>query len=175
MVLGDNKLVINSAAIPHSKMHEHWVALSHHRVRHAVASGAVNIHHIAGKKNPAGILSKHWDSPSVWNAMKPLLIWNWKLMAPSAEETKEGSNVEQKDVAELVSKLGAKRNVKVAAQGKGQKSNHCLIEGRHKGTISPVTQSTNQNRVPSSGPGTNVHPKGKGTRQNPEHKLERKS
>jgi len=60
MVLGDNKSVINSAAIPHPKMHERWVAaLSHHRVQHAVAAGIVNVHHIAGKKNLADILSKH--------------------------------------------------------------------------------------------------------------------
>jgi len=32
MVLGDNESVINSAAIPHSKMHKRWVALSYHRV-----------------------------------------------------------------------------------------------------------------------------------------------
>jgi len=32
MVLGNNKLVINSAAIPHSKMHKRWVALSYHSV-----------------------------------------------------------------------------------------------------------------------------------------------
>jgi len=43
-----------------------------------------------------------------------------------------------------------------------------------KGTISSVIQSTNQSRVPSSRPGTNVHPKGKDTGSNPEHKLERK-
>jgi len=94
-------------------------------------------------------------------------------MAPSAEETKEGSNIEQKDVAELVSKLDAKHNVKVTAQGKGQKSNHCLIEGSDEGAISSVIHSTNQSRVPSSRPGTNVHPKGKDTGSNPEHKLER--
>jgi len=93
MVLGDNEQVIHSAAIPHSKMHERWVALSYHRVRCAVALGIVNVHHIAGKKNPADIWSKHWDLPSVWNTMKPLLFWNWKLMAPSAEEAKEGSNM----------------------------------------------------------------------------------
>jgi len=174
MVLGDNELVINSAAIPHSKMHERWVALSYHQVRHAVAAGIINVHHIAGKKNPADILNKHWDLPSVWNAMKPLLFWNWKLMAPSAEEVKEGSNVMQKDVAKLVSKLDAKYNVKVTTQGKGQKSNHCLIEGSDNGAISPVIQSTNQSRVPSSRPGTNVRPKGKDARSNPEHKLERK-
>jgi len=166
--------VINSADIPHSKMHKRWVALSYHRVRYAVAAGIINIHHIAGKKNPADILSEHWDLPSVWNAMKPLLFWNWKLVAPSAEEVKEGSNIEQKDVAELVSKLDAKYNVKATAQGKGQKNDHALIEGSDNGAISPVIQSMNQSRVPSSRPRTDVRPKGKDTRSNAEHNVERK-
>jgi len=172
MVLGDNESVINSAAIPHSKMHKRWVTLSCHQVRYAVAAGTINIHHISGKKNPADILSKHWDLPSVWNTMKPLLFWNWKLMVPSTEEVKEGIDIEQKDVAELVSKLDAKYNVKVTAQGEGQKSNHSLIEGSDNGTISPMIQSTNQSRVPSSRPRADVRPKGKDTRSNPEHKLE---
>jgi len=30
---------------------------------------------IAEKKNPADVLSEHWDLPSVWNVMKPLLFW----------------------------------------------------------------------------------------------------
>jgi len=128
---------------------------------------------IAGKKNLADILSEHWDLPSVWNVMKPLLFWNWKLMAPSVEETKEGSNIEQKDVAELVSKLNAKCNVKATAQGKGQK-NHILIEESDNGTISSVIQSTNQSRVPSSRPRANVRSEGKDTRSNPEHKVEQK-
>jgi len=173
MVLGDNESVINSAAIRHSKMHKRWVALSHHRVRHAVAAGIINVHHIAGKKNPADGLSKHWDLPSVWNAMKPLLFWNWKLMAPSTEEAKEGSNIEQKDVVELVSKLNAKHNVKATAQSKGQK-NHILVEGSDNGTISPVIQTTNGSPVPSSRPRTDVRPEGKDTRSKAEHKVERK-
>jgi hypothetical protein len=174
MVFGDNESVINSAAIPHSKMHKRWVALSYHRVRYAVAAGIINIHHIAGKKNPADILSKHWDLPSVWNTMKPLLFWNWKLMAPSAEEVKEGSNIKQKDVAELVSKLDAKYNVKATAQGKGLKNNHVLIEGSDNGTISSVIRTTNGSRVPSSRPRTDVRPNGKDTRSNAEPKVERK-
>jgi len=94
-------------------------------------------------------------------------------MAPSAEEVKKGSNIEQKDVAELVSKLDAKCNVKTTAQGKGQK-NHILIKGSDKGTISSVIQSTNQSRVPSSRPRADVRPEGKDARSNPEHKVERK-
>jgi len=95
-------------------------------------------------------------------------------MAPSAEEVKEGSNIKQKDVAELVSKLDAKYNVKATAQGKGQKNNHVLIEGTDNGTISPVIQSTNQSRVPSYRPRTDVRSKGKHTRSNEEHKVKRK-
>jgi len=101
--------------------------------------------------------------------MKLLLFWNWKLMAPNAEEVKEGSNIEQKGVAELVSKLDVKHNVKVATQDKGQKSNHSLIKGSDEGTISSMIQSTNQSRITSSRPGTAVHAKGKDTRSNPEH------
>jgi len=85
-------------------------------------------------------------------------------MTPSAEEVKEGSNVEQKDVAELVSKLDAKCNVKTTAQGKGLKNNHVLIEGSDNGTISPVIQATNQGRIPSSRLRSNVRPKDKDTR-----------
>jgi len=94
-------------------------------------------------------------------------------MAPRAEEVKEGSNIEQKDVAKLVSKLDAKYNVKAAAQSKGQK-NHILIKGSDNGAISPVIQSTNQSRVPSSRPRADVRPKGKDTRSNPERKVEQK-
>jgi len=101
--------------------------------------------------------------------MKPLLFWNWKLMVPSAEGLKEGSNIE---VAELVSKLDAKHDVKVTAQGEGQKSYHSLIIWSDKGAISSVIQPTNQSRVPSSRPGADVPPKGKDARSNPEHKLE---
>jgi len=41
-------------------------------------------------------------------------------------------------------------------------------------TISPVIQSMNQSRVPSSRPRTDVRPKGKNTRSNAEHNVERK-
>jgi len=42
-------------------------------------------------------------------------------------------------------------------------------------TISPVIQSTNQSHVPSSRPRADVCSKGKDTRSNPEHYVERKS
>jgi len=164
MVLGDNESVINSAAIHHSKMHKHWVALSYDQVQYAVAAGIINVYHVAGKKNPANILSKHWDLPSVWNTMKQLLFWNWKLMGQGTVEAKEVCNIEEKDVAELVSKLDAKCDVKVTAQNKGQKSNHSLTEGSDKGTISPVIQPKNSSCELSSRPRTTVHPKEQDTK-----------
>jgi len=46
--------------------------------------------------------------------------------------------------------------------------------GFDNGTISSVIQSTNQSRVPSSRPRADVRLKGKDTRSNAEHKVERK-
>jgi len=42
------------------------------------------------------------------------------------------------------------------------------------GTISPVIQTMNGSRVPSSRPRTDVRPSGKDTMSNVEHKVERK-
>jgi len=49
-----------------------------------------------------------------------------------------------------------------------------LVSLCDNGAISSVIQPTNQSRVPSSRPRTDVRPKGKDTRSNPEHKVERK-
>jgi len=95
-------------------------------------------------------------------------------MAPPAEEVQEGSNIEQNDDAKLVSKLNAQCDVKAAAQGKGQKNSHSLIEGSDNDAISPEIQSTNRSRVLSSKPRTDVRPKDEDARSNPEHKLEQK-
>ena len=75
MVFGDNETVINTASVPHSKLHKRHNALSYHRVREAIAAGITSLHHIAGKMNPADILSKHWDYSSVWELLRPLLFW----------------------------------------------------------------------------------------------------
>ena len=50
-------------------------ALSYHRAREAIAAGIVRCYHVAGNRNPADILSKHWGHSSVWPALKPLLFW----------------------------------------------------------------------------------------------------
>ena len=74
-MFGDNKSVVDSSTVPHSKLHKRHTALSFHRVREAVASGLVGFYHIAGNINPADILSKHWGYPQIWSLMQPILFW----------------------------------------------------------------------------------------------------
>ena len=75
MVFGDNETCINTASVPHSKLHERHNALSYHRTREAVAAGITRLHYIPGDDNPADILSKHWDYASIWSQLKPILFW----------------------------------------------------------------------------------------------------
>ena len=75
VMFGDNESVVNSTSMPHGKLHKQHAAASWHRIREAAAAGWVKFNHIAGKLNPADILSKHWDMPSVWPTLKPLMFW----------------------------------------------------------------------------------------------------
>jgi hypothetical protein len=105
MIFGDNESVINSAAIPHSKMHKRWVALSYHRVRWAVAAAITAIYHVPGPENPSDVLSKHWDLASVWDTLKPLMFPIGKNAKPLEEDNVEGNKsdeVKSDQVAQLV-------------------------------------------------------------------------
>jgi hypothetical protein len=97
MMFGDNETVVNTASIPHSKLHKRHNALSYHRTREAIAAGITRFNHIAGANNPADILSKHWDYASVWSQLQPLLFWRGdtaKLIKDDETKTKtEGTNV----------------------------------------------------------------------------------
>ena len=61
------------------------VALS--RTREAIAAGITSFLHIPGKANPSDILSKHWDMPSVWNVLQPLMFYI-DPKAESVDDTK---------------------------------------------------------------------------------------
>jgi len=74
-VFGDNKSVVNTASVLHSKLQKRHNALSHHCTRKAVATGITRFHHIVGTSKPAGILSKHWGHLSVWDMLRPLMFW----------------------------------------------------------------------------------------------------
>ena len=74
-MFGDNKTVVDSSTIPHSRLHKRHTILSFHRVREAIASGMVAFHHLPGTINPADILSKHWGYTQIWSMLQPLLFW----------------------------------------------------------------------------------------------------
>lgn len=61
-VFGDNKSVIESSMIPNNKLNKRHNALSFCCVHKAMAAGMITFHHIDGKKNSAGMLSKHWHT-----------------------------------------------------------------------------------------------------------------
>jgi len=74
-MFGDNKSVVDSATIVHSKLHKRHTMLSFHRVREAFASGIIIFSFIPGAQNPADILSKHWGYQQIWTQLKTLLFW----------------------------------------------------------------------------------------------------
>ena len=74
-MFGDNESVVNSATIPHGKLHKRHIMLSFHRVREAIASGMIVFSYLPGWLNPADILSKHWSYKAVWLSLKAILFW----------------------------------------------------------------------------------------------------
>ena len=58
-MFGDNKLVVDSSTILHSRLNKRHMALSFHCVREAISPGMLYFGLIDGKINPANILSKH--------------------------------------------------------------------------------------------------------------------
>jgi hypothetical protein len=61
-MFGDNKSVIDSSTIPHSKLGKRHNALSYHRVREAIASKVIYFCKIDGDQNPADVLTKYAGS-----------------------------------------------------------------------------------------------------------------
>ena len=74
-MFGDNEAVVKSTTLPDYNLKKRHHALAYHRVREAVAAGIVQYHHIAGKDNPADVLTKFLNYKTWWPLMKPLLHW----------------------------------------------------------------------------------------------------
>jgi hypothetical protein len=103
MIFGDNETVINSSSIPQSRLHKRHNALAYHRVRDAIAADIVRFYWIAGNTNPADILSKHWDMPSVWETLKPLMFVAHPAGSPVDGEPGSGDKTaETKDPLEEI-------------------------------------------------------------------------
>ena len=75
-MFGDNESVVNSSVIKDSGLRKRHIASSFHRVRESTAAGIVRFCHMPGKRNPADVLSEHWDHSSVWKSTpQPLMFW----------------------------------------------------------------------------------------------------
>ena len=70
----DNESVINSAYIPHAKLHKRYITLLFHIVRESIAAGVI-LFEFLGKDNLADIISKYWDYQQVWKILQPILFW----------------------------------------------------------------------------------------------------
>jgi Reverse transcriptase (RNA-dependent DNA polymerase) len=77
-MFGDNKSVVTSSTIPHSRLNKRHNALSYHRVREAIVAKILRFIHLEGAENPADVLSKHCGYPQMWPHIQPLLFWKGK-------------------------------------------------------------------------------------------------
>ena len=95
-IFGDNKSVVNSASVPHAKLHKRHIAISFCRVREAIAGGVVSFRFLAGKNNPTDIMPKHWGYQQVWQILEPILFWKGNNMdlIPTQDDTR---NADGKD------------------------------------------------------------------------------
>ena len=50
MMFGDNESIMNTASVPHSRLHKRHNALSYHKTRQAIAAGITRFTHIDGKR-----------------------------------------------------------------------------------------------------------------------------
>ena len=75
IMFGNNESVVITASAPCTKLSKHHNALSFHWMREVITASIMRFCHCVGKINPADILSKHWDYPSIWPMLKPLLFW----------------------------------------------------------------------------------------------------
>jgi len=99
-----------------------------------------------------------------WNSTQ--CIWSdTGYEKPRRTGTQDGRVRQNKDPSKGHPRDG-KRNWKGMERGSCNEADNDMI--------SSVIQSTNQSRVPSSGPSDDVRPRGKDARSAPEHKLERK-
>lgn len=75
IMFGDNKSVVISSTLPHSKLNKRHNALSYHRVREAIANRVMEFHHIDGNINASDMLSKFAGYQQFWPMLRSLLFW----------------------------------------------------------------------------------------------------
>jgi hypothetical protein len=123
IMFGDNESVVNTAMQPHSKLAKRHNALAYHKTRSAIASRILRFIHIRGVTNPADVLSKHWDYPSVRPVLRPLLFWRG-------------------DTADIASDVVIDEDIEPEAQTTEPVSQGVDSEGSERRTLSPTTQGS---------------------------------
>ena len=76
LLLGDNNSVVLNCTMPHSVLKKKHAACNYHRVREAIASGAMKFAHIPSEINYADILTKPLSGSAFMNLVRPLLFRN---------------------------------------------------------------------------------------------------
>ena len=74
LMLGDNNGTVLNCTMPDSVLKKKHAACNCHRVREAIASGAVAFAHIPSTMNCADILTKPLSGAPFMNSVKPLLF-----------------------------------------------------------------------------------------------------
>ena len=119
MMFGDNESVVNSATIPHSKLHKRHNALSYHHTREAIAAKILRFEFIRSETNPADIMSKHWDLASIWAQLRPILFWEGDTaLIKSCDEWKR-ADLEAKRLADQARESKSKSTDSKATKGSG--------------------------------------------------------
>jgi len=78
VIFGNNKSVVISSTVPHSRLNKRHMALSYHCVREAIATKIMEFHHIDGDINPADMLSKFAGYQQFWPLLRTLLFYGRK-------------------------------------------------------------------------------------------------
>jgi len=74
-LFGDNKGVVQSSTIPHSKLEKRWCALSYHRVRESIAAGCIYFLHLDGRQNPLDCMTKTLNGTVLHGFIRPTMDW----------------------------------------------------------------------------------------------------
>ena len=119
MMFGDNESVVNSATIPHSKLHKRHNALSYHRTREAIAAKILRFEFIRSETNPADIMSKHWDLASIWPQLRPILFWEGDTALIKAYDELKRADVEAKRLADEAREAKSKSTDSKKTEGSG--------------------------------------------------------
>jgi hypothetical protein len=129
-VFGDNESMVKSSTLPHSTLSKRHNALSYHRVREAIASDMMSLHHVPGEMNPADILSKHWGYSAIWKMLR-LILFCADIEPPDPNDGKGGDKFSVKSGQDSDSGGQAEDDDAVMESGAESSEDSCGIGEGH--------------------------------------------